>query len=86
MADECMACPVEVRALYAAAHNAVGAIDRALQGHGDRARAIRKLYELKEEVERFKPIVERHFAQCRDGQLLASKQLKVEDVRQLEKP
>lgn len=67
MVETCMACPVEVRGLYASAHNAVMAIEMALNGTGDRARAIRKLAELKEQVELFKPIAEAHFSDCRCG-------------------
>jgi len=62
VAHSCIACPVEVRDLYATAHNATLAFEAALSGHGDSARAVRKLRELKESVERMKPIVEVHFS------------------------
>jgi hypothetical protein len=62
MTDACPACPVEVRGLYAAAHNAVGAFERAMSGTGDAERAVRKLAELRDAVAKMKPIVEAHFA------------------------
>lgn len=60
--DACPACPLEVRGLYAAAHNAVLAFERALRGEGDAERAVRKLAELKDAVAKMTPIVEAHFA------------------------
>lgn len=60
MADEhkCAACPVEVRGLYAAAHNALGAWRR-----GDRLdRVTHKMDELADALTRLAPIVEAHFA------------------------
>lgn len=59
--ETCIACPTEVRNLYATAHNAVSAIERAIQGSGSWERAHRMVTELKSAVETMKPIVERHF-------------------------
>ena len=57
----CPACPEEVRDLAACAHNAVGAIEAARDGHGGWERAWRKLGELKRSLERFQPIMDAHF-------------------------
>ncbi len=61
MADDkhrCDACPVEVRGLYAAAHNAHGAWSR-----GDSpSRIAHKMDELAHAIARIAPIVEAHFA------------------------
>lgn len=64
MSAPCDACPLEVRGLYATAHNAVLAFEAAMKGDGDASRAIRKMRELKDAVEVFRPIVEAHFAEC----------------------
>jgi hypothetical protein len=56
----CIACPVEVRSLYASAHNAVGAVRRALEGGGDWSRAKRKLAELEETVARMRLVMDGH--------------------------
>lgn len=60
--DECIACPVEVRDLFASAHNAVQAFNAALAGAGDWSRAHRKMTELEASVGRFQPIVDDHFS------------------------
>lgn len=56
-----MACPVEVRSLFAAAHNAWGALDRARHGTEDWDRAWRKLNDLGKQVQAFQPIMDAHF-------------------------
>jgi hypothetical protein len=58
----CMACPLEVRDLYATAHNAAGAVRRAVKGEGEMERALRKLGELEASLARFAPIMAAHFA------------------------
>ena len=53
----CIACPVEVRALYAAASNASGAFER-----GDNPQRIaHKMKELRDAVHSIQPIVDAHF-------------------------
>lgn len=59
---DCVACPVEVRDLYATAHNAVQAADAARAGRGEWLRFYRKLEELRTSVAKMKPVVEAHFA------------------------
>lgn len=59
---QCIACPVEVRGLYAVAHNALNAYDTWKQyGSEEVPRFHRKIGELREQVECLKPIVEKHF-------------------------
>lgn len=57
----CSWCPVEVRALFATAHNAVLALDMARAGVGDFERAWRKLAELRETVHVVQPLLDAHF-------------------------
>ena len=59
--DSCPACPVEVRGLYASAHNAVLAVEAAQGEMGSWERAFRKMAELKSAVEAMQPIVDKHF-------------------------
>lgn len=61
MAHLCSFCPVEVRALYAAAYNAMLAVDMAEAGLGDRDRARRKVAELRETLRTVQPLVDAHF-------------------------
>lgn len=56
---KCLACPVEVRGLYAAAHNALGAYQRGDLGD----RVGRKMAELADALARIAPHVEQHFAE-----------------------
>ncbi len=58
----CIACPALVRSLHATAHNAVGAWEAAVKGHGDWQRAYRKMSELMQAVEGFQPVIDGHFA------------------------
>ena len=54
----CSACPVEVRGLYAAAYNAIGAWER-----GDSLERVRRrMDELSNAIDRMRPIVDEHFA------------------------
>lgn len=53
----CIACPVEVRGLYAAASNALGAWSRS----DDRSRIAHKMDELRDALDRIEPIVTAHF-------------------------
>lgn len=62
MPEPCIACPVEVRGLYASASNAVRAVASARDGAGSWERAFRKLAELGEAVTLMAPIVEAHFS------------------------
>ena len=62
MSAECPACPVEVRNLAACAHNALGAMEAARDGHGGWESAWRELAYLKEVLEQFQPIMDAHFA------------------------
>jgi hypothetical protein len=63
--QECPACPLAVRSLHAAAHNALVEYDRE-QGR-DMARFRRKMAALAAEVEAFQPVVDRHFAEANSG-------------------
>ena len=59
----CVACPQDVRNLYAQAHNAHGAVTAALEGTGSWERGRRKLGELGRAVEQMREHVEgEHFA------------------------
>jgi hypothetical protein len=58
----CPACPQDARSLHATAHNALGAVEAALAGHGGWDRAYRKMGELKRALETFKGISDGHFA------------------------
>lgn len=58
--QQCPACPLAVRSLHAAAHNAIIEYDRE-QGR-DMARFRRKMAALAAEVEAFQPVMDRHFA------------------------
>lgn len=53
--------PVETRALFAAASNAVTALNAALRGHGEWERAWRKLAELQSAVWDAQPGIDAHF-------------------------
>lgn len=54
----CIVCPVEVRGLYATAHNAITAIR-----HGsDWSRTDRKIMELEESLQLLRPFIDAHFA------------------------
>jgi len=64
-AHSCIACPVEVRGLYATAANMVIAVQMVLSGDCGPERAGRKLLELQEAVEKMRPIVEEHFRNAR---------------------
>lgn len=64
-AHSCMACPLEVRGLYATAANMVITVQMVLQGQCDPERAARKLLELQEAVEKMRPIMEEHFRHVR---------------------
>ena len=57
----CDWCPVEVRSLYAYAHNAMTAMETAW-GAGDWARARRKVDELAEFLRHTQPALDAHFA------------------------
>lgn len=59
---DCLACPTAVRALYAAAHNASGAIRAMRDGTGSWDRALRKATELERALADFQPHVDGHFA------------------------
>jgi hypothetical protein len=61
----CMACPVEVRGLFAVAANACKAFEAAVDGVGDVERFKRQMAELRREVDLFQLIVDRHFADPR---------------------
>lgn len=54
---KCIACPVEVRGLYAAASNALGAWKR----RDDPSRVARKMAELEEAIATITPVVDGHF-------------------------
>jgi len=58
----CIACPQDVRNLAATAHNALGAVIAALEGHGGWDRAQRKLASLSRALETFNVASEAHFA------------------------
>ena len=58
----CIACPQDVRNLFAVAHNAHGAVTAALDGTGSWEHAGRKLAELKRAIDGFREVVEgEHF-------------------------
>ena len=59
---KCPACPVVVRGLYAAAHNAVGSFERMMASGESADRTIRKMQELRRAVERFRFVVDHHFS------------------------
>jgi hypothetical protein len=58
----CIACPQDVRNLAATAHNALGAVLAAMDGHGGWDRAQRKLASLSRALETFKVASDAHFA------------------------
>lgn len=58
----CPACPLAVRSLAAAAHNAHGAVTAALEGHGGWDRARRKLGYLRDSLDRFQEAMDGHMA------------------------
>lgn len=64
-APQCMACPTDVRDLYAVASNAHMAVTAALDGRASWARARRKIVDLGRVVASFKQIVDAHFADHR---------------------
>lgn len=56
----CVACPTDVRGLYAVAHNALGQWDAIKDSVAD-GRMHRKMSELRSSVESFRTIVNEHF-------------------------
>lgn len=62
---DCVWCPVEVRDLFACAHNAAIAVAAAREGAGEWPRAYRKVTELIECLEKCQPDLDAHFAQIR---------------------
>ena len=60
----CIWCPTDVRNLYAVAHNAHGAVDRALTGSGSWERARHKLGELGSTLRDVRPALDAHFDGC----------------------
>lgn len=59
---DCPACPAETRNLYAVASNAMNAFDAMRKGEGGDARFYRKMEELRDGVERIRPLVDAHFS------------------------
>lgn len=60
---KCDVCSIEIRNLFAVAHNAVNAIDAAKRQEGSWERAYRKVEQLRHGVEMMQPIMDAHFAE-----------------------